>query len=115
MTDDATTLSDLRERVASFVAAREWEPFHTPKNLAMALAVEAAELMEHFTWLDGEQAAEAMQDGDKRAAVADEMADVLIYALSLANVLGVDVSEAVLAKLERNEERFPVDEWRGKA
>jgi NTP pyrophosphatase (non-canonical NTP hydrolase) len=115
VTDETTTLADLRRRVAAFVAARAWEPFHTPKNLSTAIAVEAAELMEHFQWLDGGQAVKAVQDGQKRAAVADELADVLIYTLILADALDVDVSETVLSKLERNEERFPADEWRGRA
>lgn len=126
MTDNDTTLADLRQRVAEFVAARDWEQFHTPKNLSGAIAIEVAELMEHFQWLTGEQAAAAMQNGAKRAAVADELADVLIYALSLANVLDLDVSAAMLSKLERNEQRFrvaawgatrrrPVEEWRGRA
>jgi dCTP diphosphatase len=113
--DDHTTLADLRRRIAEFVAARDWEQFHTPKNLSASIAIEAAELLEHFQWLTDEQAAAAMQDEEKLAAVADEMADVVIYALSLANALDVDVSEAVLDKLERNERRFPADEWRGRA
>ena len=114
-TDDDTTLADLRQRVAEFVAARDWEQFHTPKNLSAAIAIEVAELMEHFQWLTDEQSAVAMQDEAKRTAVADELADVLIYALSLANALDVDVSAAVLGKLERNEQRFPVEEWKGRA
>jgi len=71
--------------------------------------------MEHFQWLTNEQAAAAVQDEAKRDAVADELADVFIYVLSLANALGVDVSAAVLGKLKRNEQRFPVEEWRGRA
>jgi dCTP diphosphatase len=113
--DDHTTLADLRLRIAEFVAARDWEQFHTPKNLSASIAIEAAELLEHFQWLTDEQAAAVMQDEEKLAAVADEMADVIIYTLSLANALDVDVSAAVLGKLERNEERFPAEEWRGKA
>ena len=108
-------MAHLRQRVAEFVAARDWEQFHVPKNLSIAIAVEAAELMEHFQWLTHEQAAAAMQDEARRAAVADELADVLIYVLSLANALGVDVSAAVLSKLERNERRFPIEAWRGRA
>jgi NTP pyrophosphatase (non-canonical NTP hydrolase) len=115
MTDRVTTLADLRQRVAEFVAARDWERFHTPRNLSAAIGIEAAELMEHFQWLTNEQVAAAMQDEAKRAAVADELADVLIYALSLANALGVDVSTVMLGKLERNEQRFPAEEWRGRA
>jgi NTP pyrophosphatase (non-canonical NTP hydrolase) len=112
--DDETTLADLRRRVAAFVAARDWEQFHTPKNLSIAVAIEAAELMEAFQWLSDEEAA-ALEDEEKRAAVVDELADVLIYALSLANALGVNVSTAVVEKLERNEHRFPVEDWRGRA
>jgi len=115
VTDDTMTLAQLRQRVAQFVADRDWEQFHTPKNLSGAIAIETAELMEHFQWLTGEQAIAAMQNEEKRAAVAEEMADVLIYALSLANALGLDVSDAILEKLARNEERFPAEEWRGKA
>jgi dCTP diphosphatase len=113
--DDHTTLSDLRQRVAEFIAARDWEQFHTLKNLNASIAIEAAELLEHFQWMTDEQAAAALQDEEKLAAVADEMADVVIYVLSLANALNVDVSKAVLGKLARNEERFPADEWRGQA
>jgi dCTP diphosphatase len=113
--DDNTTLANLRRRVAEFIAARDWEQFHTPKNLSASIAIEAAELVEHFQWLTDEQAAVALQDEGKLSAVAEEMADVIIYALSLANALNVDVSEAVLGKLERNEERFPAEEWRGRA
>jgi dCTP diphosphatase len=112
--DDHTTLADLRRRVAEFNAARDWEQFHTPKDVSAAIAIEAAELMEHFLWRTDGQAAAALQDEDKRAAVVDELADVLLYALVLANALDVDVSAAVLAKLERNETRFPVEKWRGR-
>ncbi len=115
MTDETTTLAELRWRVAEFVTARNWEQFHTPKNLSGAIAIETAELMEHFQWLTDEQAAVALQDEVKLAAVTDELADVLIYTLSLANALGVDASAAVLGKLERNELRFPAEEWRGRA
>jgi len=115
MANHDTTIADLCQRVAEFVAARDWELFHTPKNLSIAIAIEAAELMEHFQWLTNEQAAAAVQDEAKRDAVADELADVFIYVLSLANALGVDVSAAVLGKLKRNEQRFPVEEWRGRA
>jgi len=115
MTDNDTTVANLRQRVAEFVAARDWEQFHTPRNLSVAIAVEAAELMEHFPWLTNEQAAVAMRDEMKQAAVADELADVLIYGLSLANALSMDVSTTVLSKLERNEQRFPTEEWRGRA
>jgi dCTP diphosphatase len=115
VTDRDTTLADLRQRVADFVAARDWQQFHVPRNLSVAIAVEAAELMEHFQWLTQEQALVALEDEEKRAAVVDELADVLIYGLSLANALDVDVSTALLGKLTRNEQRFPIEKWRGRA
>jgi len=113
--DEETTLADLRRRVAAFVTARDWEQFHTPRNLSVALAIEAAELMEAFQWLTDEEAAIALEDEGMREAVIEELADVLIYALSLANALGVSVSSAVMQKLKRNEYRFPVEAWRGRA
>ena len=109
MSDETTTLAQLRQRVADFVSAREWACYHTPKNLSGAIAIEAAEIMEHFQWSTGEEARAAVKDEETCAAVAEELADVLIYALSLANALDVDVSAAVLAKLEKNEGRFPVE------
>jgi len=114
MSDDTTTVGALRQAVAEFVAAREWEPFHTAKNLSMSIAIEAAELMEHFQWLTAEEARAALEEGATRAKIADELADVVIYCLSLGNACGMDVSEEVLAKLRRNEARFPVEEFKGR-
>jgi dCTP diphosphatase len=108
--DDQTTVAMLREAVASFVDAREWRPFHSPKNLAMSIAIEAAELMERFQWLTDDQAWAAAAG----AEVAEELADVLIYCLSLSNALDLDVSAAVLAKLQVNEGRYPASEFRGR-
>jgi NTP pyrophosphatase (non-canonical NTP hydrolase) len=115
MSDERNTIDQLRQRVAGFVAARNWEVFHTPQNLSNAIAIEAAELMEHFLWLDADQAAVAMEDPERRAAVVDELADVMIYTLSLANALEIDISAAVMDKLGRNEARFPAEAWRGRA
>ena len=115
MADGETTLAHLRQRVADFIHARDWEQYHTPRNLSVAIAVEAAELMEHFQWSTPEQAEAGMQQDAKRAAVAEELADVLIYALSLANALNLDLSTTICAKLATNESRFPVGQWRGRA
>jgi dCTP diphosphatase len=112
--DDRTTIADLRAEVAGFIAARDWNGYHTPKNLAMSIAIEAAEIMEHFQWLSVEQAAQLAQEPVARAEIADELADVLIYCLSFANAADIDVAEAVRLKLARNEERFPVDIVSGK-
>jgi dCTP diphosphatase len=113
-TDPHTTVAGLRQAVAAFVAARDWQPFHSPKNLSMSIAIEAAELMEHFQWLTTEEAQVAVRDHAELAAVADELADVVIYCLSLSNALEIDLSSAVLAKLQTNEHRYPAGEFRGR-
>lgn len=113
-TDTQTTVGALRQAVADFVADRDWQPFHSPKNLSMSIAIEAAELMERFQWLTTEEAQEAIADPSERAAVADELADILIYCLSMGNALDLDISSAVLGKLQTNEHRYPADEFRGR-
>ncbi|MYS39548.1 NTP pyrophosphatase (non-canonical NTP hydrolase) [Streptomyces sp. KhCrAH-43] len=100
----------LQQRLADFAAARDWGPYHTPKNLASALSVEAAELLEIFQWLTPEQSARVMADPATAPRVADEVADVLAYLLQFCDVLGIDVLAALAAKIERNESRFPVPE-----
>ncbi len=112
--DGVTTLGELRELVARFVGTREWQEFHSPKNLAMSIAIEAAEIMEHFQWYTAEESTARMEDHELRAEMADEVADVLIYCLSLANSTGIDISQAIRIKMARNEVRFPVDRVRGK-
>lgn len=93
--------ADLRQ----FAAERDWEPFHTPKNLALALVVEAAELAEVFQWLTPDESGDL--SGEQRLAVADEIADVVIYLSRLADLVGVDVADAVATKMTANTERFP--------
>ncbi len=106
--DNTTTVDDLRRAVQEFVA-RDWERYHTPKNLAMSIAIETAELMEHFQWLTIEESQARVTNDAARAEIADELADVLIYALSFANSSGIDVSDAIFRKLARNQTRFPVE------
>jgi NTP pyrophosphatase (non-canonical NTP hydrolase) len=108
------TLAELEARVDQFVEARQWRPFHNPKNLAMSIAIETAELMEHFQWLTIEQSHEICREPEKKKAIAAELADVLIYALSFAQTAGIDPTEAILAKMARNEERFPAKVVGGK-
>ncbi|MEE1799293.1 nucleotide pyrophosphohydrolase [Streptomyces sp. NPDC101062] len=98
---------ELQRRLAAFAAAREWEPYHTPKNLAAALSVEASELLEIFQWLTPEESARVMADPESAHRVRDEVADVLAYLLQFCGVLGVDPLAALAAKVERNEVRFP--------
>lgn len=112
MTDD-DRLSTLRDALRSFARAREWEQFHTPKNLSMALAAEAGEVLEHFLWIDGAQS-QALPE-QAREAVALELADVLLYLVRLADVLDIDLAHAAQRKLELNAQRYPADKARGRA
>ncbi|MEU9620658.1 nucleotide pyrophosphohydrolase [Streptomyces sp. NPDC048155] len=100
----------LQRRLAAFAAARDWEQYHTPKNLAAALSVEASELVEIFQWLTPEQSARVMERPETAHRVADEVADVLAYLLQFCEVLGIDALAALSEKIERNEARFPVPE-----
>jgi NTP pyrophosphatase (non-canonical NTP hydrolase) len=102
------SLDELRSRLREFAAARDWEQFHTPKNLAMALSAEVGELTALFQWLTPEQSAVAMRDEARAAEIKDELADVLLYLVQLADGLGVDLLAAGQAKIDRNETRFPV-------
>ncbi|MEX2982324.1 nucleotide pyrophosphohydrolase [Streptomyces sp. C36] len=99
--------------MAAFAAARDWQPFHTPKNLASALSVEASELVEIFQWMTPEQSARVMKEPETAGRVEDEVADVLAYLLQFCDVLGIDVLTALSAKIDRNELRFPVPGERG--
>ncbi|WP_328916663.1 MULTISPECIES: nucleotide pyrophosphohydrolase [unclassified Streptomyces] len=107
MTEQHHDLAALQSRLADFAASRHWEPFHTPKNLAVALSVEASELLEIFQWLTPEQAAAVMDDAESAHRVRDEVADVMAYLLQFCEVLGIDVLAALAAKIDRNEVRFP--------
>lgn len=95
----------LRDELREFCAARDWHRYHTPKNLVMALSVEAAELVEHFQWATAEESCHL--DAAKRSAVADEIADVLIYLVELADVLGIDPLAAAHAKIGKNAVKYP--------
>ena len=109
----ASDLADLQLKLRKFAQERDWEQFHTPKNLSMALTVEAAELQEIFQWLTAEQSA-ALNDAQRQHA-AEEMADVLLYLCRLADVLGIDLHAAADAKLEANALKYPAGEVRGSA
>ena len=112
--DGDTTLTDLKALVRQFVEERAWQPFHSPKNLAMGIAVEAAELMECFLWLDLPASHEAAKQSPLREAIADEMADVFCYLLNLSNVIGIDLSEALRAKMVKNAIKYPAEKYHGK-
>lgn len=107
------SLDSLSKRLADFARARDWEQFHSPKNLSMALIAEAAELVEHFQWLSEEQSYKL--DNKKREEVAFELADILIYTLRCAERLDIDVVDAAVRKIEINEQRYPAEKVRGDA
>jgi dCTP diphosphatase len=113
-TDAITTVAELRQLVADFVAERDWSQFHSPKNVSMALAIEAAELMEHFQWLTTEDSRKLSDDPEKLAEVADELADVVGYSFALANELGIDLATAIRAKMIKNAQKYPAQEFRGR-
>ncbi|MEM6330515.1 MAG: nucleotide pyrophosphohydrolase [Planctomycetota bacterium] len=112
--DDATTVAELKQIVATFVDERDWRQFHSPKNLSMALAIEASELMEHFQWIDADASRLISADEQKFSAVGEELADVIGYAMAMANELGIDISSTVRAKMVKNAQKYPAEEFRGK-
>lgn len=98
----------------TFVSDRDWQQFHSPKNLAVALSCEAAELLEHFQWIDNAESLRQMQDPEKLAPVADEIADVFGVCLALCNALDLDLSEIFLRKMAKNLLKYPVEKARGR-
>ena len=114
MSDSTTPVAELKRLVNDFVDRRDWHRFHAPKNLAMSLAIEAAELMEHFQWISAEESRRVAGDPERLAAVGEELADVLCYALAMANELGLDLSDTIRQKLVKNERKYPADEYRGR-
>ncbi len=112
--DHETTIAELRNVVREFVDARDWQQFHSPKNLTMALAIEAAELMEHFQWITTDASRRIAEDPEKLTAVGEELADVLCYTLAIANELDLDLSNALREKMKKNVLKYPAEEFRGR-
>jgi NTP pyrophosphatase (non-canonical NTP hydrolase) len=115
LTDSTATVAELKDRVLAFVRERDWEQFHAPKNLSMALAAEAGELMEHFLWATPEQSREIAQSAAKRTKIAEELADVVIYALEFANATQLDVAAIIEAKMAANAKKYPVEKAKGRS
>jgi len=103
----------LRDKLRAFAEARDWDQFHSPKNLSMALMVEAAELMEHFQWLT--EAQSSGLSAENKQAVGEELADILLYLVRLSDRLGIDLREAALRKLEKNALKYPAEQVHGSA
>jgi len=115
MSDKKTTVNQLKERLKSFVKERDWEQYHSPKSLSMSIAIEAAELMEKFQWLSNERSIELCKDEEKLKEIEKELADIAIYVLDFCNITNIDLSSAILNKLEENIKKYPVEKVKGKA
>lgn len=114
MDDQTTTVAELAKLIADFVDERDWNQFHSPKNISMSMAIEAAELMEHFQWISMEESREATEDIEQLTAIGEELADVMCYALALANQLGIDVSDTIDRKMRKNRIKYPVQDFQGR-
>jgi NTP pyrophosphatase (non-canonical NTP hydrolase) len=115
LTDGETTVAELKRRILAFARERDWEQFHAPKNLSMALAAEAAELMEHFLWSEPAASRQVAADPGGRARIEEELADIVIYALEFANITGTDVAAAIERKMAANAKKYPVEKARGRS
>ena len=114
MKDQTTTVAQLIELMDHFVDERAWQPFHDPKNLSASIAIEAAELMEHFQWLRSDELQTIHEDPSAIAAIRDELADIFAYVLSFASRMNIDLSSALEAKMKKNAIRYPAAEYRGR-
>ncbi|MFC1845971.1 nucleotide pyrophosphohydrolase [Chloroflexota bacterium] len=113
ITGETTHLIELKKQVKDFVTARDWNKYHNPLNLALSISVEAAELLEKFQWKDETAIATMLKEPLEQVALRDELADVMVYCLSLANSLNIDVSQAIIEKLRKNEVKYPVNLVKG--
>ena len=114
MDDRTATMEDLRRLVAAFVTERDWQPFHDPKNLSASIAIEAAELMEHFQWLRSDELDAIFEDADSMAQIRDEAADILAYVISFAERMKIDLSSALEDKMKKNAVKYPSEKYRGR-
>ena len=111
--DENTTIEDLKLIVKEFVQKRDWQKFHTPRNLVESISIESAELLEIFQWSSVEYGSLIEYDNTIKERVREELADVLIYLISLSNTLEIDIAEAINDKMKKNEKKYPIDEFRG--
>jgi len=115
ITDTTTTLAQLKEATATFARERDWQQFHAPKNLTMAIAAEAGELMEPFLWISPEASLTLCSTPEKRAQIGEELADVMIFSLQFANMTGIDVAAAIDSKIAKNAAKYPVSKAKGRS
>ena len=114
MHDTTTTVAELKKMVEGFIAERHWQQFHDPKNLSTSIAIEAAELMEHFQWLRTDQLDEVDKDEAKMNEIREEVADIAAYLLSFADTMGIDLASALEGKMKKNAEKYPAAQYRGR-
>jgi NTP pyrophosphatase (non-canonical NTP hydrolase) len=109
------TLQEIKNKIKSFVKERDWEQYHSPKNLSMSIAIEAAELMEHFQWTTNDHARKLLRDKRKREEIEDELADIAIFILDFCNAFQIDIEQCILRKLEKSKIKYPASIVKGKA
>ena len=114
LSDATATLSDVKKVVKQFVEQRQWQQFHSPKNISMALAIAAAELMEHFQWISMQESRDAATDPEQMAAIGEELADVFCYDIALANEMNIDLAATFEKKMAKNRQKYPVEEIKGR-
>ena len=114
MSDKQTTIQEIRSLIDSFADERDWQQFHSPKNLSMSRSIEAAELMELFQWLSLEDAKRVMESGKSRENAIDEIAEVLIYAFAFCIRNNIDISDAIRQKMKKNIKKYPKDRYKGR-
>ncbi len=114
MNDAVTTVAQLKRLMAEFIAERQWEQFHDPKNLSASIAIEAAELMEHFQWLRNDELDRVRSDEKAMSEVREEIADILAYTLSFARAMDIDLASALAEKMKKNALKYPAAKFRGR-
>ena len=109
------TLQEIKARIKQFIKERDWEQFHSPKNISMSISIEAAELMEHFQWLTIEQSKKLLNDKKKREEIEDELADIAIYIIDFCNLFNIDIGESIVRKLDKTARKYPAHIVKGKS
>ena len=114
ISDDSATLSDLKDSVQDFIKERDWSKYHNPKDLAISISIEAAELLELFQWLKNGDISKELKKHNLMDRIKEELSDILIYSISLSNVLNLDLSEAIIQKIDSNRIKYPVEKIKGR-
>lgn len=115
LTDAESPLQHIKDRVLAFARERDWEQFHSPKNLSMAIAAEAGELLEHFLWMESETSRSVTRDPERMNRIREEIADIVIYCIEFANMTDTDLAAAISSKMQRNAEKYPVEKAKGRS